>query len=258
MDYKKYPISVILQVDSSTHENFELQKFAKYGDKLNISKNRNTYYINFLTEVTEDYIEKHVWKVLDTLCLSLSITQSGVFARHVYYGTGGGLAGISWLETAPPSAAATGVSVHDVRAYEPTNTPEAEKIFDTFLDKIDTNDTLKAVLIAYTISCRFFNLEIIREAAINFFTVAEIVATAVLPRALSSKSTYQLKDLMKAAEILGVDKSLVQNSYKIRGELAHGHSNHLLLMEHSLGEHEISSYSLKLPALESPKRGLDC
>lgn len=253
MNDKKYPIKVALQIDSSTHENFELSEFAQYGDQLSITKDRNTYSAVFFTEVTENYIEKHVWRVLDALCLALSITQSGIFARHVYYGKGGGLAGIKWLDGFPSSAAATRVTVLDVRNYDSSKTFEAENLFNTILNVIDTDDTLKAALIAYTVSCRFFNLDIIRESAINFFTVAEIVATAILPRALSSKSTYQLKDLQKAGEQLGVDKNLVQSSYKVRGELAHGHSNHLLLMEHSLGEHEVSSYSLKLPALECKK-----
>lgn len=253
MNTKKYPVQITLPIISTTHDGFELARFGLMGEKLNISKDRNTYNVNLETEVTEDNIEKHIWKIIDSLCVALSITQPGVFSRAVYYGKGGGLAGIKWLGDSPPSAAATGVSVMDINLFDTSKMSEAESVFDKLLNKIDNDSTLKAVMIAYTVSCRFFNLDIIRESAINFFTVAEIVASQTLPRTLSDKSTYQLKDLQKAGKQLGIENELIENSYKVRGELAHGHEKHLLLMEHSLGEHEISSYSLKLPALECKK-----
>ncbi len=250
MQKQTYPIEATIPIDSSTHDQYELKGFEEFGTRLVINKDRNTYNIVLRDNVTANNIEKHIWNIADILCLSLAVSQSGVFARTVYYGKGGGLSGVKWLDKAPAEAAATGIKVLNIDVFDHSKIVEAEKLFTKIRANIDTNNTLKAAVAAYTVSCRFFNLDIVRESALNFFTVAEIIATGVLPRTLTTKATYKLSDILKAAKKLGIEGSYIGEGYEIRGELAHGHAKHILLTEHSLGEHEVSSYSIKLPVLK--------
>jgi len=158
---------------------------------------------HLITDVTESSVETRVWNILDSLCLSLSITQNGIFSRE-YISHRGAFWGIEWLNGIPPTAPGTGVRVLDVKNFDASLLKKAEWVFDKFERGISNNEKLYSFLIVYTISCRFFNSEMIREAAINFFSIAEMVATLILPVKIAEKSVYQLKDLHKAAKMLRI------------------------------------------------------
>lgn len=250
---KKYSVLAKIPMESSTHQDFEIGEFGKYKEKLSIRKERNGYVCYLETYVTESSVESEIWRVIDSLCLSLSITQDGVFSRQVS-SIKGALGGIEFLGAIPPTAPGTGISVLDVKNLERSLLPEAEYIFEKFELGTPRNENFYSLLIAYTVSCRFFNTQMIRESAINFFSVVEMVATLVLPPLIAAKSVYKETDLHKAAKKLGINNfNELDEAYDIRGELAHGHTKHLLLMQHSLGEQPISGWFIREPALKCKK-----
>lgn len=250
---KKYPVLVKIPIESSTHQDFEISSFGKYKEKLSIRKERNGYVCYLETYVTESSIESEIWRVIDSLCLSLSITQDGVFSRLVS-SIKGALGGIEFLGAIPPTAPGTGINVLDVKNFELNFLPEAELFFKKFETETPHNENIYSLLIAYTVSCRFFNTQLIRESAINFFSVVEMVATLVLPPMIAAESVYKETDLHKAAKALGINNfSELDEAYDVRGELAHGHTKHLLLMQHSLGEQTISGWFIREPALKCKK-----
>lgn len=253
-----YPVIATVPIESSTHEGFELRKFGKFGERLTIKKGRNRYTCRLKTAIKASPKApadlSNIRDTVDTLCLALSITQDGVFSRQ-YRNPPTGLLNLKWCAEAPKELVGSGIRVIENKKFNHKLIKDAEYIFDKFTRTRENNPNAYSILIAYTVSCRFLNNGMIRESAINFFSVVETVATLVLPRKLKDKSTYQPQDLWKAATQLNLTLKYesLKNAYDLRGGLAHGHPKHILLMQHSLAEQEVTSWSLIKPALECKK-----
>ena len=248
MNKKHYPILVEALIDSAVHELFDISSFASYGDRLSIKTVRGVHECKFETEITEEEGVTPALDIIDTLCMSLSIVQQGIFSRRINEAHSS-LAGIKWLSGSPPSFPCQGLIVTENKDFDYRLMPKVEALFNNFLRIRARDEGEYAILIEYTVSSRFFNTQMIRESALNYFSIVEMIASIILPSSIANRSVYSLSALHRAAKKLCIDPRLVDEAYRLRGELAHGHSKHLLLMQHSLGEHQISSWSLKTPAL---------
>ena len=189
---------------------------------------------------------------VDSCLAALSIHADGVFGRRAWKPMSS-FAGIKFLDGAPnelwgvggitvtPGSGLTGVDSSVVRdlAAEMQRRSAEDPVFLT-------------AVTAYAAASWFLATDLIREAGVNFFSVVELIATA-LRGSTQRKSVYKLSDLRKSLrrlELSAADDAIVKGGFLARGELAHGHPDDLLLVLHSMQAQPMTSFPLKLPALE--------
>ncbi|MFH1767383.1 MAG: hypothetical protein ABH826_04860 [Patescibacteria group bacterium] len=196
-------------------------------------------------------VDIDMWEHIDSFLASLSVNGEGVFSR-VVWNYFGGESEIAFLTPQPSEIGGTGLRVMNDADLDVSRKNLYLDSFNKILQRVKSDKKDFSVLVLYTVSNWFFNTDLIREAGINYFSVVETIASIKRPN-LWRRSAYSLRDIHGAMDDLQIDNSnrgIIDEAYKMRGDLAHGHPKHLILAQHSLGAHPATSWSIKAPSLK--------
>jgi len=246
----QHKVKLDIEITSTSHMNYTLDFPSKQLQITTIKDGKDKYFLKTGEITISPAVEIDSWKYADSFLAALSITDDGVFSRVVWERQGA-LQGIHFCLPKPSTIDGVGVSVHSVNPLDLSKEAQYLAAFDRIYERVNSDEKAFAILTFYSVSNWFLNAGLIREAAINYFSVVEAIATITIPD-FRGKTVYEMKDILKAMSYLKIDSSVepaVRQAYGIRGDISHGNAKYLTIIQHSLGANPTSSASLREPAL---------